>query len=153
MIKLKELLEKYGSDIHFYKEIVNCEAICENGEITIKYIPNKTYSNTITNADGQFIDYNISLEGAFQSDAEVELNCYWYYGGLARARKTAFETAFKRKDYNLFKATKKALLDTESYWCSPQTISLSINGEPFGSIDYIDEFLFQHIDFQECEHG
>ena len=153
MIKLKELLEKYGSDIHFYKEVVNCKAICENGEIIIKYIPNKTYSNTVTNVDGESIDYNVNLEGVFQPDAEVELDCYWYYGGLARGRKTSFDMAFKRKDYNLFKATKKALLNTESYWCSPQTISLSINDMPFGSINYIDEFLFQHIDFQECEHG
>lgn len=153
MIKLKELLEKYSTDIHFHKEVINSETKCENGEIIIKYTTGKPYVQTIKKPDGTNYEHIIDLKDAFQPDTKVELNCFWYYGGLAEARREGFELAFKTKDYKLFKDVKKVLLNTESYWCSPQSIVLSIDGKPFGHIDYIDEFLFQHIDFQECEHG
>jgi hypothetical protein len=153
MIKLKELLEKYGADISFCKDTLKQEVKCENDRIILTYSPAGPISDHYFDENHNIIDYTLDLTGLISEDSDVELTCYWYYGCLPKDIYDNFIDAFDEKDYQLYKDTINETWDKEYHWCSPQSISLCINDNILGHIEYIDEFLFNNLDYQECEHG
>ena len=153
MIKLQELLTKYGRDISFHKDLVNSEIKCEGDKIIITYSPGQPVTDSYITADKTIVDYIVDLNGKFNPEAEVELNCYWYYGAMPADVRALMHEAMGNRDYSMYSQLKSLAWDTNYAWCIPKTISLSIDDEPFGSIDYIDQFLMEHLDNEECEHG
>jgi hypothetical protein len=153
MIKLKELLEKYGTDVQFCKDVLKQEVKCENDKIILTYSPAGPISDHYFDENHNIIDYTLDLTGLLSEDADVALTCYWYYGGLPKKIFNNFIDAFDAKDYQLYKDTLQENWNKEYYLGAPKNISLCINGNILGHIEYIDEFLFNKLDDQECEHG
>jgi hypothetical protein len=153
MIKLQELLIKYGRYISFHKDIVSSEVKCENDKIIITYSPSKPITDSYINLDKTVVDYTIDLSGKLNPDADVELNCYWYYGAMPADVLEQVQEAIGNRDYEAYSKLRLQVWDTDYAWCMPKTICLDIDNQPLGSIDIMDKFLFEHIDNEECEHG
>lgn len=134
MIILKELIKKYPSGIHFNPEVVNIEvAIDELGKCDIHIEP--------------------FLDQGWDFDSEIELACYWYYGCLLKGVREEIESAFANNNYEQFCKARDKMFNQAGNWCVPKSVSLYWKNEIIGWIDFIDEFIFNNIDFQECEHG
>lgn len=134
MITLKELIKKYPCRIQFNPDVANIEtAIDEFGKCDIHI--------------------EASLEQGWDFDTEVELICYWYYGCLLEGVKEEIESAFALDNYEQFCKARDKMFDQRGSWCVPKTVNLYWKEEIIGWIDFIDEFIFSNIDYQECEHG
>ena len=153
MIKLQDLLTKYGNDISFVSDVLQCNAVCENDSITITYRPGEPITDSYTDRDKNVVDYTLDLNNKLNPDAQVELVCYWYYGALPKNVHENIHQAFDTHDYAKLQRISSESFDKAYAWCIPQTISLTIDGNILGHINYIDNFLFEHLDHQECEHG
>ena len=133
MITLKSLITKYPCGIHFNPDAASIDvAIDEFGKCDIHIKP---------------------FDQSWDFNSSVEIDCFWYYGCLPKGIREEIETAFATTDYEHFCKIRDKMFNQAGSWCVPKGVSLVWQDTIIGWIDFIDEFIFNNIDFQECEHG
>ena len=155
MIKYKDLITKYPK-LQFDTDTFDIQTkVYDFGTIEKTISPKPLWIQSYS-VFGELKTETYNPQNLIKPDADVSIECFWYWGEFDEDFIEQIEQSFETKDYDLYlhllEQVREGMPENISYGF-PTLIHFSIDGLPIGMLEGFDEFLFKNLDYQESECG